>query len=279
MHPEAGHGTPVASDACLVIECSEALQQGARARQHRRRRLIQPGKLPHLPRAPARELESERCEIGIQNLRWGGRAEPGLCAFAPGAVADTGRGAPGSAPALLGGSARDTLRLQATHAGDWVEARAPHQTRINHYAHAGNGETRLGDVGREHHFAQAAFEGRESGVLRFGRQVAEQRHHRNGAKWCGLQQRLHAADFAAARQKHQHISLLLAQCSQDQLRDESLRRLCGPPGAPPGQQRQPLAGVARLDIEGSRGGAEPRGIAKQACHRRAIERRRHDQDA
>ena len=279
VHGKARHRLSVSIDAACAIERPETLQQVTRAREHRRRRLVQPGEPARLARSPAGEIQGERREIGIQDLGRSEGGERGLGALAPGAVADTGLGASGTALALLGGGARDALRLEAAHTGDRVEARTPHQSGVDHHAHAGNGEARLGDVGREHQLAHAAGSRRERRILRLGAELAVEGHHGRAFGACALEKRLHTADLTRAGQEHEHITLLLAQSPQRQLRDELLRRRRGAGAGDGGQERRALAGVARLDRKGAAGRAHPRCIAEELRHGRAIERRRHDEDA
>src|SRR5262249_20736663 len=111
MHAEARHGTAMGADPAFAIERSETLQQLTRARQHHRRWLIQPRELARVTRPPIGELEGERREVGIDDLRGRESGDRCLCAFAPGTVADTRLGAAGTTPALLGRGTRDALRF------------------------------------------------------------------------------------------------------------------------------------------------------------------------
>ena len=174
---QARHLAPVRADAPLPIERPQACEQVARARQLRRRRRVEPAQRRRVPRAPAGELQRERRQIRIEDLRRRVGGERGVRTLAPGAVAHPGLRAAGAPLALLGGRARDALGLQAPHAGGRIEARAPRQARVDHDGHALDGEAGLGDVGREHDLAHAGGGGCERGALRLGPQVPEERQH------------------------------------------------------------------------------------------------------
>jgi len=280
MHAQARHGAPVSGDRSRAIERAETPQQVARAREHGRRRLVQPRERPCVAGAPVGELEGEGCEIGIDDLRGCEGGERRVCTLAPRAIADAVLGAPGSALTLLGRSPRDALGLEATHAGGRIEACAPHQSRVDHHAHARYGETGLRDIGREHELARATGGWRERGVLRFGRELAVQRQHDHARGGRGLEQRLHAADLTRPGQEHQHVAVLLVQRPQDELRDDLFRGRGVPACLRCGrQQRQPRARVARFDREGAPRGPHRRRIAEQARDGRAVKCRGHDQNA
>ncbi len=148
-------------------------EQVSRARQHRRGRSIEPAQVGGVARSPVREIERERREIGVGDLRRRKRRETALCAFAPRAIADTGFHPARTALALIRGGARDSLRFEPAHSGRRIEDGATHEPRIHDDADAGNRETRFRDVGCEHDLARAAGGRRERGVLLACRKVAE----------------------------------------------------------------------------------------------------------
>ncbi len=160
--------------AARVVERLEPAQQVARGCERRARRRVEPVERARV-RAPDRELERERREIGRRDLGRCMRRERALRALAPDSIADAGRGAAGPAGALLGRGARDPLRLEPAHARARIEHAAPLEARIDDGADAVDREAGLGDVGREHDLATIAARGLERRVLLGRRQVAVER--------------------------------------------------------------------------------------------------------
>ena len=70
--------------------------------------------------------------------------------LAPEPVAHPRLGSPCTPGALVGRGAARRDRRESRHAGTRVEPRRPRQARVDHEPHPGNGQRRLGDVGREH---------------------------------------------------------------------------------------------------------------------------------
>ena len=79
---------------------------------------------------------------------------------------------------------------------------------------------------------------------------------------------LRAADFGGARQERQHRAGIGAQCGRDRIRHLPLQRRIGL-----------AAEIARLDRKGAAFAGDDRRIAQQLADPRAVERRRHHQDA
>ena len=218
MRPETCHLASVGGDASAVVERPETLEQLPGARELRRGRRVEPAKRRGLPHAPAGELQRERREIGVDDLgrRVGREARVGT--LAPRPVADARLEAPGAAAALIRGRPRDAPGREQAHAGYRIEARATRESRVDDHAHARDGETGFGDVGREHHFARTGGRGGERGILLLAREISEQRHDLNACgQLRGGKRGVHAPDLARAGQERQHVAALLAQCPEDEL--------------------------------------------------------------
>ncbi len=67
--------------------------------------------------APTREIEGETAEVRREDLRGIVGRERAVLPLVPQAIGDAGRGAPGTAAALVGGGARDALRHERREAG------------------------------------------------------------------------------------------------------------------------------------------------------------------
>ena len=126
-------------------------------------------------RAPGREIERERHQVGDGDLGRGVRRQAAVGALAPQPITDPGRRAPRAARALLGRGARDALRLEPAHAADGIEDAAPLEAGVDDDAHAVDRDARLGDVRREHDLAAAGARRCERGILLAGLELAVER--------------------------------------------------------------------------------------------------------
>ena len=89
------------------------------------------------------------------------------------------------------------------------------------------------------------------------------------ASWIALAEKiLGAADFGGARQERQHRAGIGAQRHRDRIRHLPLQRRIGL-----------AAEIAGLDRKGAAFAGNDRRIAEQSCDPRAVERRRHHEDA
>ena len=79
---------------------------------------------------------------------------------------------------------------------------------------------------------------------------------------------LGAADFGRARQERQHRAGIGAQCGRDRVRHLPLKRSV-----------RLSAEIARLDRKGAALAGDDRRIPEQFCHPRAVQCRRHHEDA
>src|SRR3569833_4050038 len=82
-----------------------------------------------------------------------------LLALAPQAITHAGTEAACPAAALFGGGPRDAQRRESCHAAHGVEARHARPPAVDDDAHAFDGETGLGDRGREHPLAPTGRRG------------------------------------------------------------------------------------------------------------------------
>ncbi len=278
MEPERVQRASMRGRTTRVVERVEAAQQVARRRERRRRRRVEPVQRARV-RAPDRELERERREIGRRDLGRRVRRERALRALGPDPIADAGSGAARAAGALLGRRARDPLRLEAAHARAGIEHAAPLEARIDDGAHAVDREARLGDVGREHDLAAAAARGLKRRVLLGRRQLAVERQNVDVRAELRLaESRLHAADLGRAGQEHEQIAGRLRERAQHDARDDRVRRLLAG-RARAGQRGQALADVADLDRMHARGVLDDWSAAEQPRDRGAVEGGRHREDA
>ena len=80
----------------------------------------------------------------------------------------------------------------------------PRRAGIDHVTDAGHRQRRLGHVGGEH---QSALRPRlEDAILILGRQARVQRQHFRAAVFAPRQRQMRVANFAFARQEHQHVA-------------------------------------------------------------------------
>ena len=82
---------PVRGDAGGAVQCAETLEQIPRAAQLCGGRWVEPAQRRGIPCAPARQLQRQRREVGVQDLRRSERRQTRVRALAPRPVADTRR--------------------------------------------------------------------------------------------------------------------------------------------------------------------------------------------
>ena len=283
MHRQARHVTAVRGDAAVARQRAEPREQLARLGEHRRRRCVEPGERASIPSAPRGELQRQRGKICLRDLRRRKRCERRLCAFAPGAIAHARCEASGTPAALLGRRTRDAHGLQAPHAGRGIETRTARESRIDHRAHPGERQARLGDVGGEHDLARAGGRWRQRRILLGGRELAVERQHLHAGPQLarvlgGFEQLPHATDLTRPREKHQHVARSLAQRAPREARDQLLGGIVGTSRTAGGEERRAAAGMMRLDGKTPAGNPDQRRSAEQLRHGRAVERGRHDEN-
>ena len=88
MHAQRGHLAPERRRAARGVDRLEPLQQVASLRERRRGRRIEPRQGSRIETSPARELECERREIGLEDLRRRLRQQRRVHRLAPQSVTD-----------------------------------------------------------------------------------------------------------------------------------------------------------------------------------------------
>ena len=106
MSAHGGERAAMRGDAPGRVHRAQASQEIACLRERRRGRRIEPAQAPGIRRAPAGELERERCEVRMQDLGRRLCDERRLHALGPQAVADPGTQTTGAAAPLVGGGLR-----------------------------------------------------------------------------------------------------------------------------------------------------------------------------
>ena len=216
-----------------------------------------------------REIEHQRGEVGRENFGLGVGGERSGLRLVPQPVAHAGLGAAGAAAALIDRGARGAHGLQPGQADIRLVARHPRQAGIDDDADALDGQRGLGDRGRQHDLALALRRRRDGAVLHGGVERAEQRHDLDARIMNPLTEKiLRAADFGGTRQERQHRAGIGAQRGRDRIRHLPLDR-----------RIRLAAEIARLDRKGAAFAGNHRRVAEQFADPRAVERRRHHQNA
>ncbi len=187
----------------------------------------------------------------------------------PQAKADTGLGPARAAPALIRGGARHAHSLEPRHTNVRLEAWNPRKAAVDDDTHAFDGDRGLGNRGREHDLTQALRCGLERKVLRFfvHRAVKGSKDDRRIADAL-LQPLLDAPDLALPGQERQDRTGFRGQGPQHGVRHLIL------------DARSIVAAeITGLHREGAANAFDDGGIAEELRHPRAVERRRHWQDA
>ncbi len=204
------------------------MQQAFRLLQRGHRRRVEKRQRRRIADAPLREVEHQRREIGAEDFRLGEGRQRRRLRLIPETVADAGFGTAGAAAALIDRGARGPHGFKPRQPDIRLVARHPRQTRIDHDAHALDGQRGLGDRGRQHHLA-VPFRRRRDGAVLHGRfECAEQRHDFDRRIVDALgKEVLGAADFGGARQECQHRTGIGAQRGRDRIRHLAFQRHIG----------------------------------------------------
>ena len=275
MRAEARHATSERRGLPAFVDRLEPMQQVLRLRQRRQRRRIEPGERARIAGTPAREFQCERREVGLEDFRRGLRRQRCMSGLGPQPITHAGSRAPGAAAALVGRGARNRHGLEAAHAAVGIEALPTLETRIDDDPHAFDGEARLGEVRRDDDFASPRRRGTQRRILCRGVEIAVQRQH--------LQRRIARAagdgiatapDFRGARQEDEHVAGIGLQRAQDDASGALLDGF-GPAIDADGRRSR----VVRGDVERAPLRSHGACIAEHRCHRGAIQRGRHDEQA
>ena len=253
------------------VEEAERGEQLGRGGESGRRGRVEPAQLVGR-RAPAGQLEGERGEVDHLDLGHDRGGSAPLLGWVPEPNGEPWAEAPGPAGALVGRGDRGRFGLEPGHPRGGIEPGHPHQAGVDHGAHAGHGEARLGDVGADDH-PPPTRRARGQGEVLVGsfvgaRQRADVHRGRQGAR-CpeAIDHPAHVGDPGDERQ---HVALgALGDDRADRAGHEPVE-----PVARPGDEVAHLDGVgAALGADhrrrGGRAGAEQRGEAVR------VERGRH----
>ncbi|MNN19072.1 hypothetical protein D3C81_1323010 [compost metagenome] len=153
MRRQFGHGLTVTGQR-FAIQRSEAFQQILSLCIGSRRWHVEPHQLFGFY-APTSQLQGQPGEVRRKNFRTAIGRQLLVLILGPQAITHARLQAPGPARALGGAGLGNALGVETGHAAAGVETRHPRQPGIDHHAHAVDGQTGLGDVGGQHHFALA----------------------------------------------------------------------------------------------------------------------------
>ncbi|MDT4839478.1 hypothetical protein FQZ97_732700 [compost metagenome] len=219
----------MAGQAAVLGQGAETLQQVAALGVGRGRRRVEPGQFVGIADTPARQLQGQAGEVGLEDFRAAVGSQLLMLRLRPEPVAGPRLQPPGTAGALGGGSTRDTLGVQTGHAAGRVEARHPLQASIHHHAHAVDGQAGLGDVGSQHDLALARRCRLDGRALGNEVQFAMERAQQNVATVVEAFDQLlvDATDFRLAGQEHQQAAGLVGQRLQHRLHHFGLQRVAG----------------------------------------------------
>ncbi|MNO55022.1 hypothetical protein D3C76_455050 [compost metagenome] len=271
MRRQLGHGLAVFAEVVTAarLEGIEPRQQVLGLGEGGRGRLVEPAQL--LGRhTPARQLQGQAGQVGLHDLGAAVGGQLVMLGLGPQAVTHAGLQAAGTAGALSGTGARDALGVQTSHAAARVETRYPGQACVDHHAHAVDGQAGLGDVGGQHHFAQALgrrVDGRTLGVeIELAMQRAKQDLGALAQRF--LQALVHPADLGLTWQEYQHTASLVSQCLQHAIHYPWLDELTRLERPPP------------TDVDGVHAAfaADHRGIIQQPRKALALQGRGHQQN-
>ena len=103
--------------------------------------------------APLQQLQQQRRQIAVQDLRLALRRRPFRLFFAEQMQADPRGETTGASGTLRHRCLADALRHQPGQAGARVKAGDPLLGAVDHQADPLDGQTGLGNIGGQHHFA------------------------------------------------------------------------------------------------------------------------------
>ena len=176
MRRQLSHGLTVGGQR-FTLQRAEPLQQILRLCISRRWRNVEPDQFARR-HAPASQLQRKAGEIRRENFRTAISGQLFVLILRPQAITNTRFQSPGPARTLGGAGLGNPLSIEARHAAARIETRHPRQPGIDHHAHAVDGQTGLGNVGRQHHFAlpgRRRIDSRALGIeVEFAVQRAEQ---------------------------------------------------------------------------------------------------------
>lgn len=268
MGRQFGHRLAMGTQRAAGVQRPQPPEQLAGLGVGRRGRRVEPGQLLRR-HAPARQLQGQPGQIGLEDFRRAVGRQLLMLALRPQAVAYARLQAPCAAGTLGSGGAGDALGLQAGHATARIEARHPRQAGVDHHPYAVDGQAGLGDVGRQHHLARAPRRRLDGGALGGEVELAMQRAEQHlGASAKGFAQAfVNAADLGLAGKKDQHAAAFLRQRLEHRLLHPRLDELAGLRRPSPADIHREHAALA----------AHHRRFAEQRRKTLALQGRRHHQ--
>ena len=178
-------------------------------------------------RAPRQDRQQRRGQIDAMNLGFAMRPQP--IARVPQSADDAGPEPRGAAGPLIGAVERDSLGRQRIDAAFGIVARDLLQAGVDHRRDAGDGQRRLGDVGRRRSLARRAAvrRGAKRGILTGGVERAVQRHEHRRRAFAAIASAAadRRRDLSRARQEAQHIARACAAAPGAVRRDRFAGRI------------------------------------------------------
>ena len=139
MKTEQGHRAAMGREPALMIDRVEIAEQRAGLRVGGGGRRVEPGERGRIASAPARELQGDRRQIGLEDLRRREWRQQALLVLGPEAIANAGLEPTGAPAALFGSRLGNPLCDEPGHARSRIEAGPAHQARVDHHTNAVDG--------------------------------------------------------------------------------------------------------------------------------------------
>src|SRR5690349_14904809 len=147
MKTERGHRMAMGREPALMIDRVEIAEQRAGLRVGGDGWRVEPGERGRIAGTPARELQRDRPQISLEDLRRREWRQQALLVLGPEAKANAGLEPAGATPALFGSRLGNPLCDETGHARSRIEAGPAHQARVDHHTNAIDREAGLGDRG------------------------------------------------------------------------------------------------------------------------------------
>ena len=137
-------------DAAPRIQRAQPFELALRRGERGRGRRVEPGERGRIARAPLRQFEQQRGQIGGFHFRRIEARSPAMAAFLPQAIGDARPLTRGAARALCRGGLAGAMRDQMRRPRRAIEFGAARQAGIDHHRHAIQSERGFGDRARQH---------------------------------------------------------------------------------------------------------------------------------
>ena len=255
-------------DAAPRIQRAQPFELALRRGERGRGRRVEPGERGRIARAPLRQFEQQRGQIGGFHFRRIEARSPAMAAFLPQAIGDARPLTRGAARALCRGGLAGAMRDQMRRPRRAIEFGAARQAGIDHHRHAIQGERGFGDRACQHDPPPPVRIAPDRQPLLRRLDLAMERQHQRFAQ-ARLDPLAHAIDLADAGQEGEDIALLRAPGTRNRIGHRIFDPAIGRAAQPFDPQR-----VCRAFAFDDR-----RIVAQQAGEARAVDRRRHHQHA